>query len=64
MVIGVEGDLKAPFSVATTPRRWGGRYSFPGLLHFSFDKYLIMLSVMSGGSKYHFLSLWYDSIGD
>ena len=25
----VEGDPKAPFSIATTPRCWGGRYSFP-----------------------------------
>ena len=25
----VEGDQKAPFSIATTPRRRGGRYSFP-----------------------------------
>ena len=25
----VEGDLKAPFSIATTPRRRGGRYSIP-----------------------------------
>ena len=23
----VEGDQKAPFSIATTPRCWGGRYS-------------------------------------
>ena len=25
----VEGDLKAPFSIATTPRCRGGRYSIP-----------------------------------
>ena len=25
----VEGDQKAPFSIATTPRYSGGRYSFP-----------------------------------
>ena len=41
----VEGDLKAPFSIAITP---------------SSDPYLIMLSVKQGGIKYHFLSLWYD----
>ena len=57
----VEGDPKAPFSIATTPRCRGGRYSFPGLLHFTFDAYLIMLSVKQGGIKYHFLSLYYDS---
>ena len=33
----VEGDPKAPFSIATTPRCRGGRYSFPGLLHFTLD---------------------------
>ena len=25
----VEGDQKAPLSIATTPMCWGGRYSFP-----------------------------------
>ena len=60
----VEGDLKAPFSIATTPRCRGGRYSFPGLLYFTLDPYLIMLSVKQGGIKYHFLSLWYDSTCD
>ena len=25
----IEGDPKAPFSIATTPRCWRGRYSFP-----------------------------------
>ena len=24
-----EGYLTAPFSIATTPKCWGGRYSFP-----------------------------------
>ena len=28
----VEGNPKAPFSVATTPRCWGGRYSFPWIV--------------------------------
>ena len=27
----VEGNPNAPFSIATTPRCRGGRYSFPGL---------------------------------
>ena len=60
----VEGDPKAPFSIATTPMCRGGRYSFPGLLYFTLDPYLIMLSVKQGGIKYHFLSLWYDSTWD
>ena len=29
LVTVVECDLKAPFSIATTPRCKGGRYSFP-----------------------------------
>ena len=52
----VDGDLKAPFSIATTPGE--GAIPFPGLLHFTFDPYRIMLSVKQGGSEYHFLSLW------
>ena len=60
----VEGNPKVPFSIATTPRCRGGRYSFPGLLHFTLDLYLIMLSVKQGGIKYHFLSLWYDLTWD
>ena len=35
---------------------------FPGLFHFTLDTYLILLSVKQGGIKYHFLSLWYDSV--
>ena len=41
----VEGDQKAPFSIATTPRCRRGRYFFPGLLHFTLDTYVIFLSV-------------------
>ena len=37
----VEGDLKAPFSIATTPRCRGSATSFPGLVHFTLDPYLI-----------------------
>ena len=55
-----EGDLKAPFSIATTPRCRGGHYSFFGLLHFTFDPYHIILNVKQGGIKYYFLSLCYD----
>ena len=56
----VEGDLKAPFLIATTPDVEEGPTPFPGLLHFTFDPYLIM----KGGIKCHFLSLWYDSAWD
>ena len=60
----VENDLKAPFSIVTTPRCRRGRYSFPWIAFLTLDQYLIMLSVKQGGIKYHFLSLWYDSIWD
>ena len=55
----VEGDRKAPFSIATAPRCRGGRYSFLWI-----DTYLIMLSVKQGGIKYHFKSLWGYSTWD
>ena len=38
----VEGDLKAPFSIATTPRCREGATPFPGLLDFTLDPYLII----------------------
>ena len=63
MATVVKGNPKAPFSIATTPRCRGGRYSFPGLLYFTLDPYLIMLSVKQGGIKDHFLSLWYARPG-
>ena len=50
----VEGDPKAPFSIATTPCVGEGATPFPGLLHFTLEPYLIMLSVKQGGIKYHF----------
>ena len=59
-----EGDPKAPFSIATTPRCREGATPFPGLLHFTLDPYLIKLSVKQGGIKYYFLSLWYNSTWD
>ena len=58
----VGGDTKALFSIATTPRCRGGRYSFPwiALLY----PYLIMLSVKQGGIRYYFKSLSYDVTWD
>ena len=50
----IEGDPKAPFSIAATPRYRGGAALFPGLLHFTLDLYLIILSVKQGGIKNHF----------
>ena len=39
-----------------------GATPFPGLLHFTLDTYLILLSVKQGGIKYHFLKslVWLD----
>ena len=58
MATVVESDPKAPFSIATTPRCRGGRYSFSWIA--PLYPYLILLSVKQGGIKYHFWSLWYD----
>ena len=55
----VEGDPKAPFLIATTPRCSKGTTSFPGLLHFTLDLYLIMLSVKQGGIEYPFFFLFF-----
>ena len=41
-----------------------GITAFPGLIHFTLDPALIILSVKLGGIKYHFLSLCYDSSWD
>ena len=52
----VESDPKAPLSKATTPRcSGGGSTPLPGLLYFTLDPYLMMLSVRQGDIKYHFL---------
>ena len=39
-----------------------GATPFPGLLHFTLDPYLIMLSVKQGSIKYHSFSLWLGKI--
>ena len=57
----VEGHLKAPFSTA---RRRKGCYSFLGIASLILDPYLIMQIVMQGCTKYHFLSLWFDTTCD
>ena len=47
-----EGDPKAPFSIATTPRCWRGRYTIPWIAQLS--PYFILLSVKQGSGLYHF----------
>ena len=57
-------DSKVSFLIATKPR--GGEEANPylGLLHFTLDSYLIMLSIMQGSIKYNFLILLYDTTWD
>ena len=50
----VKGDLKGPFSIATTPKCRGGCYSFLWTALLTLELYLIMLSVKQVGIKYHF----------
>ena len=45
----VEGDQKAPFSIAATPSCMGGATPFSGLLRFTIDAYLILMSVKQRG---------------
>ena len=54
----VKGDLKASFSIATTHQGVEeGDTPFPGLIHFTLDPCLLILSAKQGSIKYHFLSL-------
>ena len=50
----VEGNPKAPFSTATTPRA----------LFLSLDCSTLPMSAKQGDIKYHFLSFWDDSTWD
>ena len=50
----VGGNMKASFSIATTPRYRTKHYSFPWIASLTFDLYLIMLSVKQGIAKYNF----------
>ena len=58
------GDLKAPFSIATPPRRRGGCNSFPWIAPLTLYPHIIMLSFKQGIIKYLFLCLLYDSTWD
>ena len=62
LVTVVESNLKAPFTIASYSKVYQ-RVRLLSLLHFTFDTYLIILSVKQGGIKYYFLSLWYDNLG-
>ena len=60
----IQDDPKAHFSIATTLRYREDATPFPGLLYFTLDPYLVMLSVKQGVMKYHFFSLCYVSTWD
>ena len=47
-VIVVEGDLKAPFSIATTPRDRVGSYSFSWIAPLTLEPYLKTPSAEQG----------------
>ena len=49
----VEGDLKAPFQYVLYRGVEEGATPFHGLLHFTLNPYLIVLSTKQGGIKYH-----------
>ena len=54
-----KGDPKATFHSYYNCR--GGRYSFPWIVLFTLDPYLIILSLTQEGTKYHVLSsVWLD----
>ena len=58
----VEGDPKAPFATAITPRCRGGPYSFPSTTPLTLDPNILMLSVKQRGIEYHFFEslVWLD----
>ena len=58
LVTIAEGNLKAPFSIATTPRCSGGRYSFPWISPLTLEQYLLRTA--------HWLSdrVFANSLGD
>ena len=58
----VEGNPKAPFSIATTPRCRGGRYSFPGWLYFTLDPHLIIFTNPSARAGYDTRSIFKRSL--
>ena len=64
MATVVEGNPKAHFHWLQHRYVREDATPFPGLFYFTLDPYLIILSVMQGTIKYHFLSLWYNSTWD
>ena len=59
-----QGWSEGSFLIASTPKYKEGATSFPGMPHFTLDRYLLVLSVKQCGIKYYFLSLRYDSTWD
>ena len=57
-------DRIIPFQLLPLQGVGEGSTPFPGLLHFTLDPNVIMLSVKQSGIKYHFLSFFYGSTWD
>ena len=49
-----KNNVRLPFRKLLHQGVGEGATPFPGLLHFTLEPYLIMLSVKQGGIKYHF----------
>ena len=64
MAIVVEGDLKASFSIATTLRCMGGRYSFPLIAPLYPWSVPYNTECLAKRHQVPFLSLWYNSTWD
>ena len=60
--ISEAGELSREWPEGSLFNSYYTEVSRPGLLHFTLDPYLIMLSVKQDNIKYNFLGLWYDSI--
>ena len=63
MATVVEGDSKAPLSIATTPRCWEGAAPYPGLLHFTLDPYLIVLIKAASSTIFFFFFFFFFMFG-
>ena len=59
----VEGDQKAPFSIATTPMCKGALLLSMDCSTLPLIRTLMMLSVKQGGIKYHFLKVFMTRLG-
>ena len=64
MATVVEGDQKAPFLIATTPRCRGGRYSFPWIASLYPWSFTYIAECWARRYQVPFLKFWYDATWD